>query len=62
MDLTYRDLFNFLQTLPKERMDDSISILDAEDDEYYPVFKINIAKEDDVIEKGSVILNFRGDC
>ena len=57
MDLTHRDLFNFLQTLPKERMDDSISIHDVEDDEYYPISKISIAKENDVLDKGAVILH-----
>ena len=57
MDLTHRDLFNFLQTLPKERMDDSISIHEAEDDEYYPISKISISKENDVLDKGAVILH-----
>jgi hypothetical protein len=53
---SYRDLYNVLKTIPEERLDDNISVRDAEDDEYYPVQEIRIMKNDNVLEKGSVYL------
>jgi hypothetical protein len=53
---SYRDLYNVLKTIPEERLDDNISVRDAEDDEYYPVQEIRIMKNDNVLEKGSVCL------
>jgi hypothetical protein len=53
---SYRDLYNVLKTIPEDRLDDNISVRDAEEDEYYPVQHIGLVENDDVLETGSVYL------
>ena len=53
---SYRDLYNVLKTIPEDRLDDNISVQDAEDDEYYPVQHIKVIENDDVLQEGSVYL------
>jgi hypothetical protein len=53
MNITYRQL---IQRLPEDRLDDNISVYDAEDGEYYPVQEIETEPEDDVLDKGHVFL------
>jgi hypothetical protein len=54
---TYRDLMEFFNKIPKERLDDNITIFNSNDGEFYPVTRIEIAgDETDVLDKGHVYL------
>ena len=53
MDITYRQL---LQKIPADHLDDSISVYDSSEDEYYPVQEIETETNGDVLDKGTVFL------
>lgn len=60
-DITYRELIDYLKTLPEEVLDFSITIYDSLDDEFFGVNKIDIQDETDdvnIIEAGTPILTY----
>jgi hypothetical protein len=53
---TYRDLMEFFNKIPKERLDDNITIFNCLEGEFAPIKRIKVAKETDVLDKGHVFL------
>jgi hypothetical protein len=56
MAKTYRELLEFLNKYP-DRLDDTVTVLDVIDGEYYPLHEINVTTEkDDVLDEGHIVL------
>ena len=56
MNMTYRQLLDYLQAMSQERLDDNITIRDTDSDEYIPVQAIEVVDVPDVLDKGHVYL------
>jgi hypothetical protein len=56
--MTYAELLNILYSMPKDRLEDTITIYDAENDEYYPITRTEFSDEEtnDVLDKGHLFL------
>lgn len=56
--MTYKDLLEQLETLPKERLEDTVTVYDAYEDEYIPVIETDIAQEieTNVLDEGHFYL------
>ena len=52
MNLTYRQLLEWLKKMNDEQLDSSVSVHVRDVDEYYPVEALAFAEEDDVLSKG----------
>jgi hypothetical protein len=61
MNITYRELIRRLTAIPSERLDDNVTIYDESNDEYYPVQETFITKENDVLDKGHLVLQVNND-
>lgn len=58
--MTYEQLINQLQKLPKERLQDTVTIFDTAEDEMFPVVSFGVAEPDDtdIIDPGHFYLTF----
>lgn len=56
--MTYAELLNILYSMPKDRLEDTITIYDSEDEEYYPVTRHEFSEEatNDVLDSGHLFL------
>jgi hypothetical protein len=55
--MTYKELLDFLKTLPKERLEDDVTVR-VQDDEYFPVTAADTASaENGVLDPGHAFLN-----
>jgi len=54
--MTYADLARIIKSMPKEKQKQDVTVFDARDDEYRPVFSVEEEEEDDVLEKGHPFL------
>jgi hypothetical protein len=54
--LTYKQLFEFLKTLTEEELEQTITVYDTNNDEYYPVTDWDKALGNDVVDDGQVVL------
>ena len=56
--MTYSQLLNILSTIPKDRLEDTITIYDKENEEYYPIYSSEFSNEKDcdVRDHGHLIL------
>jgi len=62
MAQTYRDLQKFLRKIPKNRLDDNVTVYDAGYDEYYPVNTISLTDATtDVLDPDHVVLIIKED-
>lgn len=59
MNITYLQLIHKLGSIPSERLDDNVSVYDESEDEYYPVEDTFITNEDDVLDKGHLVLKIK---
>ena len=53
INLTWRDLKDFLSKMPDSKMDDNITMFSPHNDEYYPVHSIRSVDDSDVVDEGS---------
>lgn len=58
--MTYEQLINQLQKLPKERLQDTVTIFNTAEDEMLPVVSSGVADQDDmdIIDPGHFYLTF----
>lgn len=56
MNLTYRTLKKYLDSLSDEQLDDNVTVYLSEYDEYYPVEAVYTSESDDVLHSGHVYL------
>jgi hypothetical protein len=56
---TNRDLLNFLLKMPEEHLDDNLTVYDAEEDEFYPVNKIENETQTDVLDEGCMFFSIK---
>lgn len=56
--MTYAELLNILYSMSKDRLEDTITIYDKENEEYYPIYSSEITNEEncDVLDVGHLIL------
>jgi hypothetical protein len=56
--MTYAELLNLLYQMPKDRLEDTVTIKDVTQDEYYGVTGFEIAKDEnnDVLDEGHLFL------
>jgi hypothetical protein len=55
--ITYAQLLEKLNSLPKERLEDTVTIYDATNDQYQAVFSLAIAgSHNDVLDEGHLYL------
>lgn len=56
--MTYAQLLNALWDMSKDRLEDTITIYDAQDDEFFGVHAMNVAKRDvnDQLDDGHAYL------
>jgi hypothetical protein len=59
MNITYLKLLHKLGSIPAERLNDTVSIYDESEDEYYPVEDTFITEESDVLDKGHLVLKIK---
>lgn len=58
--ITYRELLNKLKSLDEVDLDTTATIFLSESDEYFAVNKIEVTKEDDVLDADHLILVVKG--
>jgi hypothetical protein len=54
--MKYKDLLKALQKMPKEKLEDTVVVLDPVNDEYFPVESMEINKFDDVLHAGDYFI------
>ena len=59
--LTYRQLIESSKYFTKEQLDQTVTIFDVDDDEYFPCNGISITQEDGVLDKKHIILIIKKD-
>ena len=59
--LTYRQLIEHSKYFTKEQLDQTVTIFDVDDDEYFPCNGISITQEDGVLDKKHIILIIKKD-
>jgi hypothetical protein len=59
--LTYAKLLAILQSLPKERLEDDVTVYDAEEKEFFPVYSSEKSDENinDVLDPGHLYLTIK---
>jgi hypothetical protein len=53
--MTYKDLLDFLKTVPESRLLDNVTVM-VDGGEYLPVEHVVVAEGDDVLDDGHIIL------
>jgi hypothetical protein len=55
--MTYRQLLKKLQSMPDASLDDTVTVFNNDDEEFYPVDRAKIADDDcDVLDEGHLYL------
>jgi len=54
--MTYKNLLDFIQTLAPEQLNQTVSIFNCEQDEYYPAHDATFTVGDDVLDDNHPIL------
>ena len=49
--MTYKELLEYLNELSTEQLNQTVTVYNAADDEYYPVNSCNVSLVDDVLDK-----------
>lgn len=58
MSLTYQDLFEQLEKLTPEQRAQSVTVFDLQEEEFYPVNKVEFTGLDDTLDEDHPILVF----
>jgi len=56
MAMTYRQLWYYLKTRGEKELDQHVSIYLPDDNEYLEVQKTSITEENDVLDKGHIVI------
>lgn len=59
--ITYRDLLESLEDLTEDQLDMTVTVYDADLDEYFPVNNATISNDDDILGHNHLVLEFNDD-
>lgn len=59
--MTYAELLQVLQNLDPERLSDTVTVYDEEEDEYFGATGCVVTKETDVLDENHLFLTIKGE-